>query len=302
MKPLIIFLGIFPCSILIAKPIESYRAPKKIYIGSQNCYSSSIKLYHVLKSYLPTILINDTDCLLDDGSIEIKKIEPGEIPNSFARDWVPLFIENDDQIQLAFHKQVPSKNVLSNFTEPLIANARLPFAGGNLQVDGDGRCLIAYPAYALELPDYQEIVKKYKNIGCTEVVRLEPAFAERTQHVDIFLQVIDNKKVLLADYSANVNKKANEIMNQNLSILTQHGFEVHRVRQPGTININNSSVHISYINSLLVDKTIFLPIYGLNSDADAIEDLQRAGLKAVPVKQDFPWFFGSIHCLTAVSY
>lgn len=153
-----------------------------------------------------------------------------------------------------------------------------------------------------ELPNYTEIVKKYKNIGCTDVVRLEPAFAERTQHVDIFLQVVGNKKVLLADYSANENKKANEIMNQNLCILIQHGFKVHRVRQPGTININNSFVHISYINSLLIDNTVFLPAYGPQSDSDAIEDLQRADLKAVPVKQDLPYLFGSIHCLTAISY
>lgn len=304
MKKLILLLGILFCSVAIAKPIESYRLPRTILIGSQNCYSNSIQLYQVLKLYFPSTLINDSDCLLNDGTTVTKKVNKEDIPNSFARDWIPNFLEAESSnIQMALHKQKPSLDFLNNYFAYDSNNIKhLPFAGGNLQIDDDGTCIIAYPSYAADLSGYAEIVKKYNEIGCIKIVRLEPAFAERTQHVDIFLQITGKKQVLLADYSANSNKRANEIMDQNLKILTENGFKIKRVRQPGTIGIHNSFVHISYINSLIIGNKVFMPKYGLSYDSEAIEDFRRAGLSVVLVNQDLPWLFGSIHCLTAPIY
>lgn len=296
------FISLFFHTIAIATPIESYRLPKKIFIGSQNCYSNSLKLFQVLRSYIPTELINDSDCKLDDGTTITKKVEKGEIPNAFARDWVPTFLETNGRVTYILNKQFPSNNLLKSFTGLNYKEARLPFAGGNLQVDQDGMCMFAYPKGAIDSPGFDEILQRYKEIGCSEILRLEPAFAERTQHIDIFLQIIGKKEVLLADYSSNENKKANEVMVENLKLLQSKGYVVHRIRQPGTLSIGGDFVHISYVNSLIIGNTAFVPRFSLDHDANAIADFKNSGMNVVPVEQDFPWYFGSIHCLTGAIY
>jgi len=291
-------------SLVQARPIESFRTPKSILIAAKYCYPNALMLASVVQQVIPVVLLVDQNCSFNGLQIQ-PNIQPDSIPTTFSRDWGPLFLDLEPiGLTMANYRYYPKKEVPLLFpSKAMLSGLKVQLAGGNLQVDVDGTCITAYPQSLQNGEEYKEIEKDLYAIGCTRVIAMEPAFAEKTYHVDIFFQVVGPQTVVLADYSANEYAKARRSMDQNLEILKNAGFKVARIPQPGTISDEkNNWVHVSYVNSLVVGKNVFVPAYGLSYDAPAVKAWKEVGFEVIEVPQELPYYDGSIHCLSSPIY
>jgi agmatine/peptidylarginine deiminase len=279
------------------RPIESYRTPKRILIGLKGCYKNSINLALHVSQFIPVTVISEGECNLPTHpSIEVIQVE--KVPTTFSRDWGAFWLEDAVGNSVAASFKFQNWNFLEkNLGLKRVEKRYVSTAGGNIQVGSESKCFTAYPEKFETSSSYLDIASELKDLGCSEVVRFEPAFSEKTKHVDIFFQVIAPKVVVLAEYPEGSIQNRNT-MNSNLEKLVRLGYQVHRIPQPGTIAIENSFMHISYVNSLVFGDKVFVPEYGLPSDAAAFGAWEATGLEVIRVKQELPKLDGSIHCIS----
>jgi agmatine/peptidylarginine deiminase len=284
-------------------PVASFERPSKVIVGVQNCYKNAEDLVSVLSKYVPVVAITDKDnCKLSQENVEV--VEVNDLKTTFSRDWGPLFLELDNKLMIAEYKYSLNKKVIQElgYAEQL-TSLKAPVAGGDFQVNSDGVCVVTYSKKYQNSDYYFQKIEKLKKVGCSKVIGLEPAFAEKTKHVDIYFQFVSNSEVVLADYSLASSERAAISMKQNYRTLKELGFNIHLIPQPGTIKTAEGKwVHVSYVNSLVLGDQVFVPQFGIEQDGLAVEAWKKVGLEVISVKQDFPYYDGSIHCLTSPVY
>ena len=70
------------------------------------------------------------------------------------------------------------------------------------------------------------------------------------------------------------------------------GYEVHLLPRP-------NGAYETYVNSLLINGTLFLPVFANSNDDKAIAIYQSLGLKVIPINStQLSKMQGSIHCMT----
>ena len=119
----------------------------------------------------------------------------------------------------------------------------------------------------------------FKNLyGCKKIIRLP--FVKGIGHMDESAKFLSDK-IVLTDTP------------QYVEVLKKAGFEVHMLPRPnGTFE--------TYVNSLLINGVLFLPVFGQTQDAQAIAIYESFGLKVVPIRSNSlsNIGMGSLHCIT----
>lgn len=148
------------------------------------------------------------------------------------------------------------------------------FEGGNFIADTKGRCLIVNNSRHAEIPN--ENFKKL--FGCESLTRLP--FVAGIGHIDERVKLISDEDALtdLKEYREPLEKL---------------GFRV-------TLLPRADNAFETYVNSLLINGTLFLPIFDEKEDDEAIRVYEGFGLRVVPIKvKTLPNSgAGSIHCIT----
>ena len=150
------------------------------------------------------------------------------------------------------------------------------FRGGNLLTDLNGNCFLENVNETAELKDPEGYLKEY--FGCSTVTLLDQEGG---------IGDIDERIKFLG---------GNEVLTDNdryEKVLANRGYLVHRI--PGT-GFDNQT----YMNTLLVNGTMFIPQMGIAKDADAIQAYAALGFKTVGVltKDMAVQGDGNIHCVT----
>jgi agmatine/peptidylarginine deiminase len=120
------------------------------------------------------------------------------------------------------------------------------------------------------------VFKKY--YGCASLVRLP--FVHGIGHVDERIKFL-SKRLALTDVP------------EYEDILRVRGYEVRLLPR-------GEEQYETYVNSLLINGTVFLPIFEFEKDKEAIEIYKKYGFKVVPIVVDeLPNVgMGAIHCMT----
>lgn len=174
-----------------------------------------------------------------------------------------------------YHGNEPDSMLAQAFRLPLLKH-NYYFEGGNLMNDDEGHCLVVGKTDTNSIPD--DVFKKY--YGCQQLTRL-PHVAG-IGHVDERVKILSGKRAVTDEPSY-------------VSTLRSLGYTVTQVPRPRT-NMG------TYANALLVNGTIFLPVYGESGDAEAQRIYERLGFHVVPASssQLSSQGKGSIHCITMV--
>jgi len=148
--------------------------------------------------------------------------------------------------------------------------------GGNFLANEDGECIVVNNKRAQVIPD---VVFQMK-YGCQKMLRLP--FIKGIGHVDESVKFIDRKTVITDDPTYQV-------------LLQEAGYTV--VMMPRAKNKFET-----YINSVIINGTAFVPIFNEPTDAEAEQVYQSFGLKVIPLDstQLSNQGEGSLHCITMV--
>lgn len=168
----------------------------------------------------------------------------------------------------------PDVGIANWFKIPLTKNP-YEFEGGNFVADARGNCVIINKLATAFIPD-TIFTSLY---GCQKVVRLQ--HLSGIGHADERVKFID-ENVVLTDTESYVPE------------LQSLGYEVRLLPKP------QGGEYRTYVNSLSINDTIFVPIYAEQKDSDALEVYRSTGKKIIPLDSRTlsDRGYGSIHCIT----
>jgi len=197
----------------------------------------------------------------------------------WARDAFPIPVKDTDthDISLIAHqyfKPFDSFNAIAKAVSTTVIERPEIFVGGNLIADHEGNCfsIDSHRLYDLSVDEVQKIY------GCKTIHLL--SHISGIGDIDEVLKPINNKVMLT---------------NQPVyaPLLRSLGYEI--VFLPQT-----SDYYRTYVNSLIVGNTVFMPVFDIDQDLEAQKIYEDLGYKVVAIQSSFitdNWH-GSIHCQT----
>ncbi len=148
--------------------------------------------------------------------------------------------------------------------------------GGNLLSDGRGRCITTTVAY-FGLSMTQRVAARVRmglELGCHELVVLEPLMREETGHADMFAMVTGPGRVLVGTYDPDDDPDNAAILDANAQRLRRAGFAVGRLPMP----TNTDGRFRSYTNALPLNDMVLVPVYAddLIREREALDAIAAA--------------------------
>ncbi len=218
---------------------------------------------------------------IDSGRLKLVYLSAGG--NGFwARDAIPVpswTIDASGQKKFTvsdaryYHSFEPDETIGSLFSADLVSHDYY-YEGGNFLANARGECLVVDNIRVQKIPD-QIFKDKY---GCLKTIRFP--HTKGIGHIDETVKLINDDLALTDDQ-------------EYASILRKNGFQVQMVPRP-------ERKYETYVNSLYVNGTLFLPIFKEGGDQQAIDLYESFGYKVVPVnsRQLSNDGLGSVHCIT----
>jgi agmatine deiminase len=183
---------------------------------------------------------------------------------------------------------------------------RLPLIieGGNLLTAGGGT-MVMFSSVLYNNPDVDSTKLKkimFDYFGCENLILFSPLKGELTGHIDMVVKFISKDSVLVTKskpaykWYADFEKIA-ETLSKTISI-TGKPYKVFRIEMPETKN--NEETFYSYINSLIVNDKVIVPLF---SNAASDEIALATYKKLLPNKEIVGIYYnryavGSVHCQT----
>ncbi|HMN67664.1 MAG TPA: agmatine deiminase family protein [Bdellovibrionales bacterium] len=203
---------------------------------------------------------------------------PGARSGFWTRDGFPIPVWNKtDGMDLVnaryYHGFEPDRDIAGKFGARLRDHAYY-FEGGNFMVNDLGDCLTIDNDLSSDIP-IEVFMDTY---GCARTIRL--THLKGIGHADESVRFLKSK-VVVTDTPDYVGE------------LEHSGFEVLELPRP-------SHPYETYVNSLLVNDTVFVPVFNEPSDEQALDVYRGQGLNVVPVEtiELANEGLGSIHCIT----
>jgi agmatine/peptidylarginine deiminase len=219
-------------------------------------------------------LLREYEGVLPPSRIKVISLQVG----FWARDSLPVpVLGQDDKLTVIdakyYHKVEPDKDIQGLFKTGLEKH-NYYFEGGNFQANHKGDCLIVNNGRHAKIPD-DIFTGLY---GCRTLTRLP--FIDGIGHVDERARFI-NEKTIVTDTP------------EYKKILQAKGFSVSLLPRP-------KQPYETYVNSLILNGHVVVPVFGQQTDAQALAVYEKLGLKASGADSVTLSNVGegSIHCIT----
>ncbi len=248
------------------------------------------------------IVTTDSIWIRDYGPISIEDVSSGDI------EYVNMMYDrfnrwNDDAFPWRYAK---SNNVawynMSN------GSSWLRLEGGNFLVDGAGIEYSTNRIFEQNDPNnggdlnHDEVIQwmtSYYNLW--EFRNVTMMTNDGTGHIDMEIKLLNETTVLIS--------QINDTSDEDYPVLEYNAryFENHTARNGMHYNIvrvplvKSNGVYYTYSNSLIVNNKVLVPIYGLSTDSEALQDYQNAmpGYQIVGIDaSSIIDMNGAIHCTT----
>ncbi len=278
------------------RPYAEYEPAETLFFSARNNFGSKVikeALLREVPAGVDVVLYTDDEAsvagqeqwaryIAPQTSIKVISI-PLKGDQFWTRDALPVPVwtgsEGAETLGLVdaryYHKFEPDQVVASGFHAPLFSHSYY-YEGGNFVADAKGNCFLIDSGTGANIPD-SVLQNQY---GCATVSRLP--FVAGIGHADERIKILSDK-LAVTDTASYV------------PYLEAKGFEVRMLPK-----LYPAGGDRTYANSLLVNGTIFLPVFKNASDDEAIRVYEDAGFRVVPL--DSRWLSdggrGSIHCVT----
>ena len=192
---------------------------------------------------------------------------------------------------------------LGRYYDVPVYRVPLVVEGGNIISDGKGT-VIMFDSVLKNNPDYD--VEKLENVmkeyyGCNNLILLPSLKGELTGHVDMVVKFVDNDTLMVAESEPSFQWYQNfeDIADMLSKTKSSTGLNYKIIRMKLAPGGTDSERFWSYINSLTVNGSVIVPIFGVEEDNAALELYKKAmpGYNVVGVDMsNYP--VGSVHCQT----
>lgn len=280
-----------PIVIAPARPFSEVETAGYLFFSVDNNFSSEAAK-RLMAQNLPagvTLVIygspgqDRADVLREyDGLIDPTRVKVIALNNTWrgfwTRDALPIPVFNaDGGMNLIdskyYHGFEPDAELGAMFQSVVVRNSYY-FEGGNFMVNDRGDCLTVDNDLSSDIPD--SVFRD--TYGCQRLLRFP--HVKGIGHMDETVRFLSS----------------NSVVTDNVSyarVLEQNGFEVHMLPRP-------DGDYETYVNALLVNGTVYVPVFNESQDQEALDVYRAAGLTVVPVPSSSLSNdgLGSVHCIT----
>jgi len=265
----------------------------------------------VVVLYSTEATLESLETALEEAHVELLDVEFERVAldSAWIRDYGPVFAMTTSGdfriIDTRYYEARPKDDIVPTRVGDLwgFAVSRPPLVseGGNLLVDGHGRCVVSDEVLNYNNAwDISELTSVYASyFGCTDVTVLPALAGEGTGHVDMFVTITGPGEAIVGAYVDGDDKENAERLDESAALLKAAGFSVRRVPMP----TNRDGNFRSYTNALAVNGSVLIPIYtdDRRHEQRAFEVFEKAypGRRLIPIDAtELIQWSGSVHCLT----
>jgi hypothetical protein len=273
------------------RPFSEVEEAGYLFFSADTSFSS-LEAKRTMARHLPsgvTLVIfaepyQDRDSILEDykGVIDFARVKVVQIRGTrrgfWARDGLPIPVWSlNKTMELVdaryYHGFEPDDLIGRAFQSPVRKHTYY-FEGGNFMVNDEGVCVMVDNDRAIDIPD-GIFTDTY---GCKNLIRLP--FEKGIGHVDESVRFLASK-IVLTDSPTYATR------------LRQAGLDVRMLPRP-------RGQYETYVNALLVNGTVFVPVYNQRNQQEALDAYRAAGMKVFPVETSTLSNdgLGSLHCIT----
>ncbi len=209
---------------------------------------------------------------------------------------------------------IPS--VFANYTglplyQTTVAPNNLTHTGGNFMADGHGAGLSSKLILNENSGKTEAQINTimYNYMGINPYIKMDNLPYDGIHHIDMHMKLLDEETLLVGEYPAGVADgpyiEANlQYVLNNFKTCYGRPYKVVRIPMPpdqyGSYP-NNGGDYRTYTNSLIINKTVIVPTYGLQYDTTALRIYREAmpGYNVVGINcNQIISASGAIHCIT----
>jgi agmatine/peptidylarginine deiminase len=184
------------------------------------------------------------------------------------------------------------------------AGTHVPVAltGGNALVDGHGTvfstCTMINENNRLGVTESLFFSEVGQSLGVSRYVVLPNFELFGIQHIDCFLKLLDEERILVARPPAghSHSERAEAIVRELSTLTNVHGrpYEILRIDTPPYW----LDFMPAYTNSLILNRKVLVPLFGTPADQDALETWRQAmpGYEVLGFEHDGWMWFDALHC------
>ena len=203
----------------------------------------------------------------------------------WIRDYGPRYIYQGGVRAIVDHeynRPRPQDNALNGNLGPKVGHRvyelALVHGGGNYHLSalGDSYAtkLIANENPGMTQPQIIQTWKDYQNVDTT-ITSPFPTSVDSTQHIDMWMQIIADRQVVISDWPFNVGSTQDQICDGAAVTMAAAGYTVTRVPARSI-----SGTHYTYTNMVMCNDLILLPRYTNSSmlvhNTEALNAIQAA--------------------------
>ncbi len=227
----------------------------------------------------------------------------------WIRDYGPRFIYEGGVraiIDHVYNRPRPSDNTFPAWFGPQrkhpVYALPLTHGGGNYHLTGTGSSfatrLINNENQNLTEAQIVDLWRTYQNVA-THLFDPYPAAVDSTQHIDMWMQIIADDKVVISDWPRNAGSAQDVIADGAAAYMAAQGYTVTRVPAYSV-----GGVHYTYTNVVMCNNIVLLPTYTGTGDAGSNAAALAAWQSALPGKtiyqipcQSIVTASGVMHCI-----
>lgn len=211
----------------------------------------------------------------------------------------------DDQVPVGFASYM-------NFPiyQAISAPNDFTHTGGNFMVDGNGTGFSSKLVLNENPSKTESQINTLFNsyLGINRYIKMETLPYDEIHHIDMHIKLLDEETLLVGQYPAGVadgpqiDANLQYVLN-NFQTCYGRPYKVVRIPMPPSASgqYPPSSNYFTYTNSVFVNKTVIVPIYGLSQDTTALRIYREnlPGYRVVGINcASMISALGAIHCIT----
>jgi agmatine deiminase len=269
---------------------------------------------------------NSVKTFLTSGSVPLINLRflIASFNSVWCRDYGPWMVykNNYDSLQTVdwiYNRPRPLDDLISTtfanyYNVPIFTTTQSPNdlvnTGGNFMTDGNGTGfaskLILTDNPGKTSAQVDTIMRRYMNIK--RYIKMETLPYDEIHHIDMHMKLLDEETLLVGQYPNGVADgpqiEANlQYVLNNFQTCYGRPYKVIRIPMPPSSGgqYPPSSNYFTYTNSVFVNKTVIVPIYGLSQDTTALRIYREAlpGYRIVGINcASMISASGAIHCIT----
>lgn len=296
-------------NLLLSQIVDAAQEEGRVWIITRPGTSDSANI----KAYLASRSIPLTN-------IEFLSVSTNSIWSRDYGPWCVYDVETDSMaiVDFRYNRPRPLDDVVpvalaQHWGLPLYQTVSMPDSlshpGGNFMVDGSGTGFaskLIHQENRVHAPGaIDSILRRYN--GIASFIVMDTLLYDGIHHIDMHMKMLDEETILVGRYPVNISdyQQIEATVEYLRTLMNSYGrpYRIIRIPMPADAagRYPPQSYYLTYVNAVIINRSILVPVYGLPSDAEALQIWREAmpgyRILGFDCNAIIPQS-GAIHCIT----